>query len=110
MYGERMTIEMGSGPPLELAHAACVASGNRQLQRLILRPKQDLPGAPELLELVEQEPDDPADALVWVPLDLPDLIPPIAGRKDELHLPPHRLRIPSPNSPLPQQPPPLPAH
>src|SRR5580704_2130148 len=62
-------------PPFDLAHAAVVASGDRQLQRLILCPKQDLPGASELLELVEQEPDDPADALVWVHLDLPDLIP-----------------------------------
>jgi hypothetical protein len=44
---------IGRRPPLDLAHAAVVAPGNRQLQRLILRPKQDLSGAPELLELVE---------------------------------------------------------
>src|SRR5271163_2810770 len=70
---------VGRRPPLDLAHAAVVASGNRQLQHLILCPKQDLPGATELLELVEQEPDDPADALVWVHLDLADLIPAVAG-------------------------------
>ncbi len=35
---------VGRRPPFDLAHAAVVTSGNRQLQRLILRPKQDLPG------------------------------------------------------------------
>jgi len=73
------------------------------LQRLILRPKQDLPSAAELLELLEQEPDDPADALVWVHLDLPDLVPAIARREDELQLAPQRLRIPRRYSALAQQ-------
>jgi hypothetical protein len=63
-------------------------------------PKAGPPGAPELLELVEQEPDDPADALVGVHLDLPDLIPAIAGREDELQLAPQRLRIPCRNPAL----------
>src|SRR5579863_6050006 len=94
---------VGRRPPLDPAQAAVVASGNRQLQRLILCPKQDLPGAPELLELVEQEPDDPADALVWVHLDLADLIPAIAGRQDELQLAPQSLRIPRRNAALAQQ-------
>src|SRR5437667_385016 len=77
-----------------LAPAAVIAACDRQLQRLILRPKQDLPSAAELPELLEQEPDDPADALVWVHLDLPDLVPAIARREDELQLAPQRLRIP----------------
>jgi hypothetical protein len=76
---------------------------DRQLQRLILRPKQDLPSAAELLELLEQEPDDPADALVWVYLDLPDLVSAIARREDELQLAPQRLRIPRRYSALAQQ-------
>src|SRR5215831_21194452 len=61
-------------PPRNPADAE-IASRDRQLQRCILRPKQDLPSAAELLELVEQEPDDPAD-------------PPIAGREDELQFAP----------------------
>src|SRR5580704_18515481 len=85
---------VGRRPPLDLAHAAVVAPGNRQLQRLILRPKQDLPSTPELLEFVEQKPDDSADALVRVYLDLPDLVPAIAGWEDEPQLAPQCLRIP----------------
>lgn len=57
---------VGRWPPLDLAQAAVVASDERQLQRLILGPKQHLPGAPEFLELVEQQADDSADALVGV--------------------------------------------
>jgi hypothetical protein len=94
---------VGRRPPLDLAHAAIIAPGDRQLQRLILRPKQDLPSAPELLELVEQETDDPADALVGIHLDLADLVPAIAGREDEPQLAPQRLRIPRRNSALAQK-------
>jgi hypothetical protein len=41
---------------------------------LILCPKQNLPGAAELLEFVEQQPDNAADALVRVRLDLADFV------------------------------------
>jgi len=94
---------VGRRPPLDFAHVAVVAPGNRQLQRLILRPKQDLPGAPEFLELVEQQPDDPADALIRVDFDLPDLVPAIAGRQNEAQLAPQRLRIPRCNAALAQE-------
>jgi hypothetical protein len=94
---------VGRWPPLDLARATVIAPCDRQLQRLILRPKQDLPSAAELLEFLEQEPDDPADALVWVHLDLPDLVPAIARREDELQLTPQRLRIPRRYSTLAQQ-------
>src|SRR6201998_904179 len=57
-------------------------------------PKYDLPSAAELLELVEQQSDDAADALVRVHLDLPDLVPAITWWKTELQLAPQRLRIP----------------
>src|SRR5437773_10989632 len=90
-------------PPLYLAHAAAIAPCDRQLQCLILRPKQDLPSAAELPELLEHEPDDAADALVWVHLDLTDLVPAIARREDELQLAPQRLRIARRNSALAQQ-------
>jgi hypothetical protein len=50
------------------------------LQRCILRPEQHLSRAAELLELLEQEPNDTADALVGVDLDLPDFVPAIARR------------------------------
>src|SRR5690349_5945254 len=85
---------VGRGPPLDLADAAIVAPGDRQLQRLILRPEQNLPGAPEFLELVEQKPDYAAEALVGIHLDLPDLVPTISRRQDELQLAPQRLRVP----------------
>jgi hypothetical protein len=55
---------VGRRPPLDLAQAAVIAPGDRQLQGLILCPKQDLPGAPEFLEFVKQKPDDAADAFV----------------------------------------------
>jgi hypothetical protein len=70
---------------------------------LILRPKQHLASAPKLLELVKQEPDGPADALVWIQLDLPNLVPAIAGREEELQFAPQRLRIARRNSALAQQ-------
>jgi hypothetical protein len=40
---------------------------------------------------------------VRVHLDLPDLIPAVAGREDELQLAPQRLRIPCLNSALAQE-------
>src|SRR5690242_10672758 len=79
--------------PLDLAHAAVVAAGDGQLKSLILGPEQDLPGASELLELVEQETDDATDALVGVHLYLPNLVPAVARRQDELQLAPQRLRV-----------------
>jgi hypothetical protein len=64
------------------------------LQPLILCPEYDLPSAAELLELVEQQSDDAADALVRVHLDLSDLVPAITWWKTELQLASQRLRIP----------------
>jgi len=37
-------------------------------------PKANVPGAAELLEFVEQQPDNAADALVRVRLDLADFV------------------------------------
>ena len=91
---------VGRRPPLDFAHAAVVASGDRQLQRLILGPEQYLSGASELLEFVEQKPDDAADALVRIDLDLADLVPAIARRQDEPQLAAQRLRIPCRNAAL----------
>jgi hypothetical protein len=62
-----------------------------------------LPSTAEILELSEQKPNDPADALVGVHLDLPDLVPAIARREDELKLAPQRLGIPRRYSALAQQ-------
>src|SRR4051812_12558537 len=69
---------VGRRPPLDFAHAAVVASGDRQLQRLILGPEQYLSGASELLEFIEHQADDAADALIRIDLDLADLVSAIA--------------------------------
>ena len=73
------------------------------MQRLILCPEHDLPSAAERLELVEQQSDDAADALVRVHLDLPDLVPAITWWKTELQLASQRLRIPRRKPALAQQ-------
>ena len=79
---------VGRRPPLDFAHAAVVG------------PEQYLSGASELLEFVEQKPDDAADALVRIDLDLADLVPAIARRQDEPQLAAQRLRIPCRNAAL----------
>ena len=84
---------IGGRSPRYPAHAAVVALRDRQLQGLVLGPQQDLSRAAKFAELVEQEPDDAANALVGIHLDPADLVPAIAGRQHEPQFATQRLRI-----------------
>src|SRR5215831_8441506 len=93
---------IGGRPPPNLADAE-IAPRDRQLQRCIVCPEQNLSCAAQLLKLLEQEPNDAADPFIRVDLDLTDLVPAIPRRKTELELAPQRLRIPCSQPTLAQQ-------